>query len=151
MLLFPWQVIGQIGGLFGRSSLSYIDISIDEVWPLNLLMGSFMLYFVYEAIFMTVPIIWIIFIFVFFVGFVSGCTVLSVFYRLTNETPAKHQVFAMCSVSNGLTVGVLTAATVAIPIHNAICRTPSPLWMVTKILNYGRTKIQFPCDMKKRN
>lgn len=75
---------------------------------------------------MTVPLIWIIFIFVFLVEFISGCTLLSIFYRLSNETPAKHQVFAMCSVSNGVSIGVIVAATLTIPVHDAICKMPAP-------------------------
>lgn len=119
------QVISQIGAFFGRSSLSYIPI--DEIWPLNLLIATFTMYFAFEAIFMTVPIIWVIFIFVFFVGFTSGCTLLNVYYRLTNETPARYQVFALCSASMGISVGVITAAGLAIPIHSAICKLPAPL------------------------
>lgn len=101
--------------------------SIDDVWPLNLLMITFTMYFAFEAVYMTVPIIWVIFIFVFLVSFISGCTVLSVFYRLTNETSSHHQLFAVCSVSTGVSVGIITAAMLAIPIHDVICKLPAPL------------------------
>lgn len=60
----------------GRLTLSFI--AMDDVWHLNLLIVSFTMYFAYEAIYMVVPIIWIIFIFAFLVGFISGCTTINV-------------------------------------------------------------------------
>lgn len=123
--LLCFQVVGHIGTFAGRSSLSYI--SIDKVWPLNLLIAAITVCFSLEAIYMTVPIIWVIFLFVFLVGFIGGCTILSVFYRVTNETPAHYQVFSVCSVSIGLSAGISFAAFLSIPIHNMICKLPSPL------------------------
>lgn len=124
-IFFLWQAISQIGALCGRLALSYVRI--DDVWSLNLLTGTFMMYFVFEAIYMTVPIIWVIFIFVFIVEFISDYTILDVFYQQSNETPPNYQVFAVCSVSIGITVGVIFAGVVAIPMHSAICKMPPPI------------------------
>lgn len=91
------------------------------------MIAVFAVFFTFEAIYMMVPFIWIIYTFVFFVGFIGGCTVLSVFYRFTSETPPQYQVFAVCMVSIGLTIGVSSAAILAIPLHEMICKLPPPL------------------------
>lgn len=60
----------------GRSSLSFM--AMNDIWPLNLLIATLAMYFMYEAIYMVVTIVWIIFIFVFLVGFICGCTSVNV-------------------------------------------------------------------------
>lgn len=113
----------------GRLTLSFVVM--EDVWPLNFLIVSFTMYFAYEAIYMVVPVIWVIFIFAFLVGFISGCTTINVFYQLTNETPAHHQVFAICVASVGISIGAIFAAILGIPMHSAICNLPSPFGNTT--------------------
>lgn len=119
-----FQTVSNFGSLLGRMALSVIWI--DDIWALNLLTGTFMAYFMFESIYLTIPNIWVIFIFVFLVEFISDYTVLNVFYRLSNETPPNHQVFAVCSISIGITIGVIAAGAIAIPMHAAICKMPAP-------------------------
>lgn len=119
------EVISSIGYLLGRSSLSFI--SFDEFWPLNLLIATIMMYCGFEAIYMTIPVIWIIFILVFCTEFISGCTTISIFYRLTSETPPHLQVFALCAMTTGISMGLIMSAALVIPLHDAICKLPSPI------------------------
>lgn len=99
---------------------------MDNIWPLNLLTGVFMAYFLFESIYL-VSNIWIIFISVFVVAFISDYTILNVYNRLTDETPSHYQVFAVCSVSIGISVGIMFAGGLTIPLHNMICKLPLTL------------------------
>lgn len=123
---YRWlQVICQIGVFMGRTSLTFI--SIKQLWLLNLLILVNAIYCTFQAIYMIVPIIWLIFIFVFFEGFTSGCTYVNAYHRIANEIPAQYKTFAVCLASIGPTTGIIIAGFTAIPIHNVICKLPSPL------------------------
>lgn len=110
-----------------------------------------MAYFLFEAIYMTVPYIWVIFILVFFLEFISDYTALNIYYKFSNETPPQYQVFGICSISIGLTSGVILAAGLVIPIHTIICDMPPPLWIQRVEFyknNHQMAQVLFPCDEK---
>lgn len=122
IFVFYSQAISNFGSLFGRMALSIVWI--DDIWALNLLTGTFLSYFLFESIYLTIPNIWVIFTFVFVVEFISDYTIFNVYYRQSNEIPPNYQVFAVCCISFGLTIGVTCSGFLAIPIHAAICNLP---------------------------
>lgn len=122
---YRWlQVICQIGVFAGRSSLTFI--SINSLWLLNILIMSNAVYCTFQAIYMTLPIIWAIFTFAFFEGFTSGCTYVNAYHRISSEIPTQYKTFAVCLTSIGPTTGNIIAGFVAIPVHNVICKMPAP-------------------------
>lgn len=122
---YRWlQVICQIGVFVGRSSLTFF--SFNELWLLNLLILTNAAYCVFQALYMTIPIIWIIFIFVFFEGFTSGASYVNAYHRISLEIPTQYKTFAVCLTSIGPTTGIIIAGFLAIPLHNVICKMPAP-------------------------
>lgn len=122
---YRWlQVICQIGVFAGRSSLSFF--SFDELWLLNLLILTNAAYCVFQAMYRTVPIIWVIFVFVFFEGFTSGAAYVNAYHRISNEIPTQYKTFAVCLTSIGPTTGIIIAGFFGIHLHNLICELPAP-------------------------
>ena len=122
---YRWlQVICQIGVFVGRSSLTFF--SVHKLWLLNIFILSNAVYCTFQAIYMTLPIIWIIFIFVFFEGCTSGCSYVNAYHRIANEIPTQYKTFAVCLTSIGPTTGVIIAGYLAIPLHDFICKMPAP-------------------------
>lgn len=119
-----YQVICQIGVFMGRSSLTFI--SINSLWLLNIIILLIAANCTFQAIYMTLPIIWIIFIFTFFEGFTSGMQYVNAYHRISNEIPTQYKTFAVCLASIGPTTGIIFAGFLAIPLHNVICKMPAP-------------------------
>lgn len=109
------------------------------------------IYFAFQAVFMTVPSIWIVFVIVFWEGLLGGCCYVNTFNRISKELPLRYKAFGMgmttigqmncqliasmkqlhfinCSFSLflGQSCGVVLAGLLAIPIHNVICQMPTP-------------------------
>lgn len=85
------------------------------------------IYFTYQAIFMTVPTILIIFILVFWEGLLGGCCYANTFNRMAQELPIQYKSFGMGMTAIGQSVGVVLAGFLSIPIHNVICKLPAPV------------------------
>lgn len=76
---------------------------------------------------MTVPSIWIIFIIVFWEGLLGGCSYANTLNRLAIELPPPYKSFGLGVTIIGQTIGVVFAGLLAIPIHNIICKLPTPV------------------------
>lgn len=85
------------------------------------------IYFTFQAIFMTVPTIWIVFILVFWEGLLGGCCYANTFNRIAQELPIQYKSFGMGLTVIGQSCGVVLAGLLAIPIHNIICKLPAPV------------------------
>lgn len=60
---------------------------------------------------------------VFWVGMLGGLTYINTFFRMVNEVPASRLNFALAAVTVAESIGIAVAGFVAIPIHNALCRS----------------------------
>lgn len=123
---YRWlQITYQIGVFISRSSLSCF--STNQIWIMAILQLVNVIYFTYQAIFMTVPTILIIFILVFWEGLLGGCCYANTFNRMAQELPIQYKSFGMGMTAIGQSVGVVLAGFLSIPIHNVICKLPAPV------------------------
>lgn len=118
------QVSYQVGVFVSRSSLSLF--SIDYLWLMSILQLLNVSFFVFQAIFMAVPNIWIIFVIVFWEGLLGGCCYVNTFNRISKEVPMQYKLFGLGLTTIGQSCGIVFAGIMAIPIHNVICNMPIP-------------------------
>lgn len=123
---YRWlQVTYQIGVFVSRSSLSFF--STDQIWIMSILQFVNVVYFTFQAIYMSVPTIWIIFIIVFWEGLLGGLCYVNTFNRIAKELPVRYKSFGMGLTTIGQSCGVVLAGLLAIPLHNVICKLPAPV------------------------
>lgn len=118
------QVTYQIGVFVSRSSLSLF--STDQMWLMSILQFFNVLFFTFQAVFMKIPNIWIIFGIVFWEGLLGGCCYVNTFNRISKELPMQYKCFGLGLTTIGQSCGVVLAGLLAIPIHNVICNMPDP-------------------------
>lgn len=75
---------------------------------------------------MITPTIWITFGFVLWEGLLGGACYVNTFYRMSQEVPVSHQVFALGIVPIGDALGIIVAGLLSIPAHNILCMLPLP-------------------------
>lgn len=120
---YRWlQVDYQIGVLISRSSIALFEFK--HIWLMSLLQLMNVVYFMYEAIYLSTPSIWIVFGLVFWEGLLGGLCYVNTFNRITREVPEQFRSFGMGVTTVGESFGVVAAGLLAIPIHNVICQLP---------------------------
>lgn len=120
---YRWlQVDYQIGVFISRSSVNFF--ATKHIWFLSILQFLNVIYFSYEAVYLTTPDIWIVFLIVFWEGLLGGCCYVNTFNRITKELPQQYKSFGMGFATIGESLGVVGAGLLAIPIHNVICKMP---------------------------
>lgn len=82
------------------------------------------IYFSFEAVYLSAPSIWIVFAVVFWEGLLGGCCYVNTFHRITKELPQRYKCFGMGFATIAESFGVVAAGLLAIPIHNVICKMP---------------------------
>lgn len=122
---YRWlQVTYQIGVFVSRSSLSCF--STDQIWIMSILQFINVVYFTFQAIFMMVPTISVIFIIVFWEGLLGGCCYVNTFNRISKEVPVQYKLFGLGVTTIGQSLGIVLAGLLAIPVHDWICKLPAP-------------------------
>lgn len=122
---YRWlQVDYQIGVFVSRSSLSLFEN--NQIWIMSILQFLNVIYFTFQAVFMYVPTIWIVFIIVFWEGLLGGCCYVNTFNRISKELPIRYKQFGMGMTTIGQSCGVVLAGLLAIPLHDVICKMPTP-------------------------
>lgn len=126
---YRWlQVDYQLGVFVSRSSINFFET--NQLWIMSILQFVNVIYFTMQAIFMTVPTIWIIFIIVFWEGLLGGCCYVNTFNRISKELPTRYKSFGMGLTTIGQSCGVVLAGLLAIPIHKVICQMPAPTVLI---------------------
>lgn len=82
-------------------------------------------FFLFEAVFLFVPTISVIFAFVFIEGLQGGLAYVNTYYRMSREISPTRKAFAMNIVATSDSIGIIFAGLIAIPTHNWICQLPS--------------------------
>ncbi|KAG5683414.1 hypothetical protein PVAND_012697 [Polypedilum vanderplanki] len=119
-----YQVTYQIGVFISRSSVNVVHIK--QIWIMAVLQGLNVIFFMFEAIYMFTPSIWIIFGLILFEGLLGGGAYVNTFYRMSREIPATRREYAMSVVTLSDSLGITLAGFLAMPTHNWICSTPGP-------------------------
>lgn len=120
---YRWlQVDYQVGVFISRSSVNFFETK--HIWFMSILQFFNVIYFTYEAVYLTAPTIWIIFGLVFWEGLLGGCCYVNTFNRITKELPTRYKSFGMAFAGIGESLGIVGAGLLSIPIHNVICQMP---------------------------
>ncbi|KAI6196480.1 Battenin [Aphelenchoides besseyi] len=77
--------------------------------------------FLTESLIHYLPHIYIALILLFFIGIIGGSNYCNTFYRIHKEVPSNAREFSLGFVSMADVFGILAAAFISIPTHNAIC------------------------------
>lgn len=103
---YRWlQVTYQIGVFVSRSSLSFYET--NQIWIMSILQFVNVIYFTFQAIFMTVPTIYYVFILVFWEGLLGGCCYVNTFNTIAKDVPIRYRSFTMGLTTMGMSLGVV--------------------------------------------
>ncbi|VDL75620.1 unnamed protein product [Nippostrongylus brasiliensis] len=108
----------QVGGMFW-----YGTLSIQSLWLCRFQTSLAALFFL-TAIYSFISHFIIVCVLMFVVGVVGGCNYANTFYHIHRKVDPTDREFALSTVTFADTIGILTAAIVAIPTHNWICAMP---------------------------
>ncbi|XP_065362169.1 battenin-like [Calliphora vicina] len=109
----------QLGVFIARSSVNIVHFK--KTWLMAVLQFINVVYFLLEAIFPFTPTIWISFAVVLWEGLLGGGAYVNTFYRMSQEIPMQRRKFALAIVIQSDSIGITSAALLAIPVHNFIC------------------------------
>eukprot|EP00088_Acartia_fossae_P016176 TRINITY_DN1903_c0_g1_i7.p1 TRINITY_DN1903_c0_g1~~TRINITY_DN1903_c0_g1_i7.p1 ORF type:complete len:440 (+),score=40.78 TRINITY_DN1903_c0_g1_i7:24-1343(+) len=117
-----YQFIYSIGVLISRSSLHWIKISQIKILALFQLLNFILALF--QSIFWSVPMIWLIFLLIFWEGLLGGAAYVNTFYRISLESSAREKEFSLgvSSLADSGFIGL--AGFVSIYLHTWICALP---------------------------
>jgi len=120
---YRWlQVDYQLGVFLSRSSVNLFPI--NSIWLLAFFQFANVLVLSFEAVYLFIPSIWIVFTLVLFEGFVAGAAYVNTFYQVARESLPEDKPFSMGIVSLGGSIGVSTAGALAVPFHQYLCSLP---------------------------
>lgn len=102
-----YQVTYQVGVFVSRSSVNFFHFK--RIWIMAVLQGLNVVFFFFEAYYMLVPSIWIIFGIIAFEGLLGGGAYVNTFYRMNSEIPPSRLEYAMMVVSLSDSIGILLA------------------------------------------
>jgi battenin len=117
-----YQVTYQIGVFLSRSSVNLIQIR--RTYVMAVIQGILASFFLFEAIFLFIPNISIVFAMVFIEGLQGGLAYVNTYYKMSREIPSSRKEFAMNIVAMSDSLGIILAGFLAIPTHNWICQMP---------------------------
>lgn len=100
---------------------------MKKLWLLNIIEMLNVTYFIFQAIFMTLPVIWINFAVAFWEGFISGYACACAFCRVGDEVSVQYKGFGMSLTTIGPSIGIVISGFLSIPLHNIICKMPAPV------------------------
>ncbi|KAI6216778.1 Battenin [Aphelenchoides besseyi] len=119
---YRWfAVVYRLGGLIGRSSVNLVQFPFVCLLIVPLIQGLNGVVFLTESLIHYLPHIYIALILLFFIGIIGGSNYCNTFYRIHKEVPSNAREFSLGFVSMADVFGILAAAFISIPTHNAIC------------------------------
>ncbi|XP_031783320.1 battenin isoform X2 [Nasonia vitripennis] len=122
---YRWlQTDYQIGVFLSRSSVNFI--SINKIWLMSVLQLANVVLLTFEAVYWYIPNIWIVFALVLWEGLLGGAAYVNTFYRMSKEVPWEQREVSMGIASMADSIGIALAGWASMPVHNAICKLPSP-------------------------
>lgn len=122
---YRWfQVDYQIGVFLSRSSVNLFVVR--KLWILALLQFLNVIFFTFEAVYLFIPSIWIVFAAVLWEGLLGGAAYVNTFYRISAEVPLEKKEFSMGITSLSDSIGIGLAGAIALPVHNILCQLPKP-------------------------
>jgi len=119
-----YQVVYQIGVFLSRSSVNLFVI--HKIWLLAVFQFLNVIFFTFEAVYLFVPSIWIIFAAVLWEGLLGGAAYVNTFYRMSVEVPFEKREFSLGITSLSDSIGIGLAGAIALRVHKVLCQLPKP-------------------------
>jgi battenin len=117
-----YQVTYQVGVFLSRSSVNIIQIKYT--WIMAIVQAMIAVFLTFEAIYLFVPQISIIFVIIFIEGLQGGLAYVNTYYRISREVPAPYKQYSMNLVASSDSIGIILAGFMSIYVHNWICQLP---------------------------
>ncbi|WKY07009.1 hypothetical protein Q1695_006864 [Nippostrongylus brasiliensis] len=119
-----YQVFYHVGVFLARSSANVVKLNFFCISLTAVIQTSLAALFFLTAIYSFISHFIIVCVLMFVVGVVGGCNYANTFYHIHRKVDPTDREFALSTVTFADTIGILTAAIVAIPTHNWICAMP---------------------------
>lgn len=116
-----YQVLYQTGVFVSRSSIKVIQLNMLSIALMPVIQLINTVFFMLNAIYAFVPSMAIVCIIVLYEGLIGGGSYVNTFHHIHKKVHPSIREFALSTVSLADSIGILVAALVSIPIHNAIC------------------------------
>lgn len=116
-----YNTLYQFGVFLSRSSMTVVQI--DQTYLTALFQGVNVAIFLMEAMYGYITFLPIALAIIFWEGLLGGACYVNTYRRIATEWPQEGKEFAMSINSIGDSVMVSIAGALALPVHDAICRT----------------------------
>lgn len=119
---YRWfQVSYQLGVMISRSSLDFIQIK--NLWLMSILQAvNAILFLLHTMKLIHIPSFYIVIALIIYEGLLGGFTYVNTFYRVKKEVREDKREFCISTVTTADSLGIVMAAVVALPVHNALCK-----------------------------
>ncbi|KAL6734059.1 hypothetical protein Aduo_004641 [Ancylostoma duodenale] len=116
-----YQVLYQVGVFVSRSSINCIQLNMlfIALMPVFQLVNT--AFFLLNAIYAFLPNFGVVCAIVLYEGLIGGGSYVNTFHHIHKKVDPSIREFALSTVSLADSVGIMLAAFVSIPVHNAIC------------------------------
>ncbi|KIH60155.1 CLN3 protein [Ancylostoma duodenale] len=115
------QVLYQVGVFVSRSSINCIQLNMlfIALMPVFQLVNT--AFFLLNAIYAFLPNFGVVCAIVLYEGLIGGGSYVNTFHHIHKKVDPSIREFALSTVSLADSIGIMLAAFVSIPVHNAIC------------------------------
>lgn len=119
---YRWfQVTYQVGVMISRSSLDIIRIK--NLWAMSILQTfNAIIFLAHASKLMHIPSFYIVILLIIYEGLLGGFTYVNTFYRVKKEVKPARREFCISTVTIADSLGIVFAALLALPTHNALCK-----------------------------
>lgn len=116
-----YQVLYQVGVFVSRSSINVVQMNMlfIALMPVFQLVNT--AFFMLNAIYSFIPNFAIVCGIILYEGLIGGASYVNTFHHIHKKIDPSVRSFALSTVSLADSIGILLAALVSIPVHNAIC------------------------------
>ncbi|BES95336.1 CLN3 protein [Nesidiocoris tenuis] len=119
---YRWfNTVYQLGVFLSRSSMNLL--TINRIYLLAVLQGVNVVIFLTEALIGYISYLEIVLVIIFWEGLLGGACYVNTFRRIMKERPRESRDFAMAINAIGDSIMISLAGLIAIPVHNALCKT----------------------------
>ncbi|XP_064605922.1 battenin-like [Liolophura sinensis] len=118
---YRWfQVDYQLGVFISRSSVNLLKV--NKLWIIPILQVMNVAILQTQVMFRYIPSIWIIFGVILFEGLLGGCAYVNTFYKMSEDIAPEYREYSLSVASVADSCGIAIAGTIAIPVHNTLCK-----------------------------
>lgn len=119
---YRWfQVSYQVGVMISRSSLDLFRIK--NLWAMSILqVVNALIFLAHASKLIHIPSFYIVIFIIIYEGLLGGFTYVNTFFRVKKEVKPDRREFCISTVTIADSLGIVMAAIVALPTHEALCQ-----------------------------